>query len=47
MKKNKIKIGLLCLALLPLLTSCGDGGYVVVPIWVVAMILACFCFGRS
>ena len=47
MKKNKIKIGLLCFALLPLLTSCGDGGYVVVPIWVVAMILACFCFGRS
>lgn len=44
MKTNSIRIMAILSALTMLMTSCdGDGGYVVLPMWAVIIIVICFC----
>lgn len=42
MKTNSIRVMTVLAAMTMLMTSCDDGGYLVIPIWVVVLIIVCF-----
>ena len=42
MKTNRIQVMSVLSVLTMLMTSCDDGGFVVIPMWVVILIIVCF-----